>query len=124
VGTHSGDPHLRSASEVKGYRLRTRDDEFGRVTDFVFDEGDWRIRYIVADTSNWLPGKHVLVPTQWLSEIHWHRQHIHVELDRETVRRAPEYDSDQPITREYEERLFQFYEREPYWQGRPERHAA
>jgi hypothetical protein len=56
-----GDPHLRSTKEVAGYRIGAADGEVGHVEDFVVDDEEWAIRYVGVDTSNWLPGKKVLI---------------------------------------------------------------
>ena len=104
-----GDPHLRSAKAVKSYRIQALDDEFGHVEGLLFDEQDWVIRYLIVDTRNWWPGKKVLVSPDWLSAIDWSRSNIRVSLDRETIKRSPEFDPDQPITHEYEDQLHAFY---------------
>jgi uncharacterized protein YrrD len=109
------DSHLRSVNEVIGYSIQALDDHFGHIDDFIIDEQDWAIRYLVADTRNWLPGKKVLLPAQWISSVSWEQSRVSVDLDRETVKRAPEYDPTRPLTREYEAALYARYGREPYW---------
>ena len=47
---------LRSALQLKGYRLEAVDGELGNVSDFLFDDERWVVRYLVADTRRWLPG--------------------------------------------------------------------
>jgi len=51
---------LRSVKEVKGYMIQAKDGKIGRCKDFLFDDEIWTIRYMVADTGTWLPGKKVL----------------------------------------------------------------
>ena len=65
----AGDPHLRSSQEVRKYEIRAQDGELGHVSDFVLDDADWRIRYLVIATRNWLPGKHVLLAPEWIESI-------------------------------------------------------
>lgn len=113
-----GDPHLRSTSEVAGYYLQAEDGDLGHVEDFVIDDGDWAIQYLVVDTRNWWPGKKVLVPPSWAAAVDWERSQVRVKLDRATIKNAPEYDTARPISREYEARLFDYYQRQPYWQRR------
>jgi hypothetical protein len=43
----SRDPNLRSARAVTGYGLRATDGDLGHVEDFLVDEQDWAIRYLV-----------------------------------------------------------------------------
>ena len=48
-----GDVHLRSARDVRGYRVQGTDDAIGHVEDFIVDDETWQVRYLVIDTSNW-----------------------------------------------------------------------
>lgn len=52
---------LRSLTALSGNRLQSADVVFGEVADLLFDDRDWRIRYIVASTRRWL-GRSVLIP--------------------------------------------------------------
>jgi hypothetical protein len=113
------DSHLRSVNEVSGYHLQALDQHFGHVEHFIFDDEPWAIRYLVVDTRNWWRGKRVLLAPQWISRVSWSELRVYVDLDRETVRRAPEYLPSAPITREYEQKLFDYYNRQPYWESRP-----
>lgn len=112
-----GDPHLRSVNAVRRYHIQALDQEFGHLEDFFFSDDNWVIRHILIDTRNWWPGKKVLLPREWISSIDWTHSQIHIDLDRETVKRAPEYQTDQPLTRAYEEQLYRFFNRRPYWQS-------
>src|ERR1019366_2899047 len=52
---------LSRAKTLKGYKLHSLDGEIGKVKEFYFDDRHWTIRYLVADTGNWLPGRQVLI---------------------------------------------------------------
>jgi hypothetical protein len=116
VVAESEDAHVRSAQEVTGYHLQGLDHQFGHVEQFVIEQENWAIRYLVVDTGNWWPGKAVLLSPAWISWVSWAELRVYVDFDRDTVRRSPEYDASQPITREYERALFAHYNREPYWE--------
>lgn len=103
------DPHLRSSDEVTGYHLRAKDGEIGHVEDFLYDDQDWSIRYLVAGTRNWWPGKQVLVPPAWIGAIHWEDRTVDVEATRDEIRQAPEYEKDRDMTPEYEGLLARYY---------------
>jgi sporulation protein YlmC with PRC-barrel domain len=117
-----GDPHLRDLREVAGYHIKAHDGEIGHVEDMAFDDEDWSIRYLVIDTKNWWPGKKVVVSVEWVQEISFERSEVHVDLMRDVIQKAPEYDFSRPFTREYETQLYQYYGREPYWSR--QRHLA
>jgi hypothetical protein len=46
---------LRSVKQLYGDKLGATDGEIGRVKDFYFDDQNWAVRYLVADTGSWLP---------------------------------------------------------------------
>ena len=52
---------LHKAKTLKGYKLESLDGEIGKVKEFYFDDRYWTIRYLVADTGNWLTGRQVLI---------------------------------------------------------------
>lgn len=113
----SGDVHLRSARELRGYHIQGSDEAIGHVEDFIVDDESWEVRYLVADTSNWWVGKKVLVAPQWASRIRWSESKVHVDLTRQAVTRAPAWNANAAINREYETRLYDYYGRPAYWEA-------
>jgi len=107
--------HLRSVKEVTGYHIQAADGEIGHVEDYIVDDETWTIRYMVVDTRNWLPGRNVLVAPDWIESIAWTESRVHVNLSTEEVKNSPEYDPAEPVNREYEIRLYDFYGRPAYW---------
>jgi len=67
----SGGVHLRTATAVVGYAIRTEDGEIGHVKDVLVDDQAWAIRYLVVDTENRWVGKKVLVSPAWLTHVTW-----------------------------------------------------
>lgn len=102
-------PHLRSSSEVSGYRIQAEDGEFGQVADFILDDQNWSIRYLEIATRHWLPGKKVLVSPAWIQKIDWSQEEVRVDLAKELIENAPEYDPSKIISREYEIALYSHY---------------
>jgi hypothetical protein len=110
------DAHLRSSKAVLGYRIQALDELVGHVIDFLFDEETWAIRYLIADTRNWLPGKHVLVSPQWIRAVSWAERTLSVVLTRRQIEQSPEYDPANPPSRDYEKSLHQHHARPHYWE--------
>ena len=110
-----GSSHLRSTGEVIGYNIQANDGEIGHVEDFIVDDETWIIRYMVIDTRDWLPGKKVLVASQWIENVTWAESKVYVELSRESIKNSPEFDPSAPVNREYEEKLYDYYGRPKYW---------
>jgi len=117
-----GDPHLQSARDVGDCRITAADGDIGHVVDFIIDEESWIIRYVEVDTGNWLPGKKVLLSTRLISAINWANGCLQISLNRSVIENAPPYDPDQPIRRDYEQGLFDYYAEhlegsiKPYWE--------
>ena len=111
-----GDPHLRSANEIIGYFIREPHDEVGHVEDLFVDDAEWAIRYLVVATRDWWPGKRVLVGPDWVTAIRWKGAQVQVDLTRDQIRNAPEYEPSRPVDRAYEERLHDHYGRPKYWE--------
>jgi hypothetical protein len=108
---------LRSADELKGYALEGSDGEIGRCNDFLFDDEFWTIRYMVADTGKWLPGRKVLVSPISLGEPEWASRRFPVNLTKKQIEEAPGLDHDAPVSRQYEARWFSHYHYPFYWGG-------
>lgn len=105
------DPHLRSADYVNGYHIQARDGEIGHVDDFIFDEQSWEVRFFVIDTRNWLPGRHVVLATEWIEEVNWDESLVRVPLTRDAIRASPEWDEDESLSESVEQSLYAHYGR-------------
>ena len=86
------DPHLRSSSEVLGYKIEASDGGIGHIDDFLFDKRSWAIRYVVIDTRNWLPDRLVLVSPHMIDSVDWHAGTVGVELTRDAVKASPPFE--------------------------------
>jgi hypothetical protein len=113
---------LRSTHEITGFYVESEDGDIGHVEDFVVDDEDWMIRFMVIDTVNWLPGKKVLVSPDWLEEIGWDENKVFVQATREEVKNCPEYDASALPNRDYEEKLYKHFGKSFY--QRPGRHQS
>jgi len=110
---------LRSMKELTGYTLQAKDGEIGRCKDFLVDENGWKIRYMVADTRKWLPGRKVLVTPLSLDTPQWEDNSLPVLLTQEQIKNAPDLDADAPVTREYEIWWHEHYGWNQYWAAGP-----
>ncbi len=114
--SHSENPHLRSAEEVNGYYINTRDGvQVAHVADFLIEDEDWRVMYIVADAGGQNPNRYVLLSPTWVDEINWPDHEFNLDLKTETVRKSPPYNPEIMLDRDYEEQLYRHYNRKAYW---------
>jgi hypothetical protein len=106
-----GDPNLRSGRAVCGYHIEAVDGTIGHVEDYLLNDNAWTLDHIVIDTKNWLPGKKVIVSTEWIRNVVWSESRVHMRLPRETIRQAPEFDGILPVSEEYADSLRRHYGR-------------
>ena len=66
----------------------------------LFDEETWAIRYLVAGTRSWFPGKQVLVRKDSIRELNWGEQLVGIALTRHELEQSPEYDRQHPPSRD------------------------
>ncbi len=112
----SQDPNLKNIKEAMGYDIHAKDGHIGHVKDFIVDQVAWVIRYGVVDTGTWLPGREVLIPVDWITQIDWENLEVRVDVDKDAVKHSPEFDPEAPVNREYEMRLYDYYGRPKYWE--------
>ena len=108
---------LRSVDEVTGYVLDAQDGEIGRCKGFLFDDESWTVRYMVADTRKWLPGRKVLISPISLAEPDWESNRFPVHLTKDEVKGAPLLRQDEPVSRQEEESIHKYYGYPYYWVG-------
>ena len=109
------DLHLRSTGEVSNYYIEAHDGDIGHVEDFLIDDETWTIRYLVIDTRNWLPGKKVIVSPKWIQSVSWNDSKVRVDLSRDAIKNAPEYQESASLNRDYEKQLHDHHHKAEYW---------
>jgi hypothetical protein len=115
IRKESADSHLRTSQAVAGYHIEAKDGDIGHVERFIVDDEAWAIRYLEVATKNWWPGKKVLLSPAWVERVSWEESKVFVAVTREAIKACPEYLDSEPITREYENKLYFHYGRPPYW---------
>ena len=108
---------LRSIKQLYGDKLGASDGEIGHVKDFYFDDRNWAIRYLVADTGAWLPGRQVLLSPYSLGRLDQAERVLRVNLTRKQIEDSPSIDMHKPVSRQYEEEYYQYFGWPYYWRG-------
>ena len=108
---------LNKVKTLKGYRLESLDGEIGKVKEFYFDDRYWTVRYLVADTGNWLTGRQVLISPYALVAVVREDQHITVDLTKKQIESSPSLDSDKPVSQQLEQAYYGHYGWPMYWSG-------
>jgi hypothetical protein len=108
---------LRSLKQLYGDRLGASDGEIGRIKDFYFDDQNWVVRYVVADTGFWLPGRLVLLSPHAFSDFHRDGAIRRVNLTRAQIEKSPAIKTHEPVSRQFEAEYYRYYEWPTYWDG-------
>jgi hypothetical protein len=106
---------LWSASVINGYSIAASDGRVGVVSDFLFDDDTWKVRWLVVDTGKWLSGRKVLLPPSILGRIDPEKREFSVEVTMHQVRNCPGIDTDRPVSRQMETNIYDYYGWSPYW---------
>ena len=100
---------LCNANKLKGYALDSQNGEIGKVKEFFFDDLHWTIRYLVAETGNWLTDRQVLISPYALVDVNMKEQLIAINLSKQQIEESPALDSAKPVSQQFEEDYYGYY---------------
>ena len=106
---------LENISEFNDYTIAASDGTIGKVSDFLFDDASWSLRWLVLDTGNWLSGRKVLLPLSVLGHPDPTHRQFTVRLTMKEVEDSPSISTDRPVSRQMETNLYDHYGWTPYW---------
>jgi uncharacterized protein YrrD len=99
---------LRSLHALRGQHVHARDGDIGHVDDGVIDDETWHIAYLLVDTSNWIGGLHVLVPTALVRDVEWTKGLV-IDATRDLIQSGPRCDPALPLDRTISDALERHY---------------
>jgi hypothetical protein len=108
---------LWDASAINGYATEASDGRIGTVSDLLFEDAGWAIRWLVVDTGRWLSGRKVLLPVSALGRPDRALRHFPVKLTMQRVKDSPDVDTDRPVSRQFEAHIYDHFGWDPYWGG-------
>ncbi len=103
--------------QLCGDKLGASNGEIGHVKDFYFDDQNWAVRYVVADTGSWMSGRLVLISPYAFGKLIQDDKVLHVNLTRQQIENSPPIESHLPVSRQYEAEYHQYYNWPFYWEG-------
>jgi hypothetical protein len=118
---------LFAVSGLENCPVEASDGEIGAVKDFLFDEHDWKIRWMAVDAGHWLPGRRVLIHPSAIAPLELppkpalpmmspgQRLELTVRLTKDEIAAGPQTREDEPVTRDMENLLYGYYGLDPYW---------
>ncbi|MCG6201810.1 PRC-barrel domain-containing protein [Psychromonas antarctica] len=106
---------LRSMYDLDHYSIAATDGNVGEVTDFLFDDKEWVVRYFVVETGSWLSNRKVLISPIGILKTNWLKKVFPVSITKEQVENSPKIDTDKPVSRQHEIDLLGHYGYPFYW---------
>ena len=108
---------LLVASALKGYDIEATDGAIGTVSDFLFDDTSWRLRWLVVDNSTWLSERRLLLHPSAIGTTAYERRALTVALTKAQIEGSPTIRHDQPVSQQMELNLYDYYGASPLWEG-------
>ncbi len=94
--------------DVTGYEVEAADGKIGRVLRASLEEGS---SYLVVETGPWILGKTVVLPAGAVTRVDRVNETVFVDLTKDEIKDAPEYDAEAGFRDEYREALARYYRR-------------
>jgi sporulation protein YlmC with PRC-barrel domain len=109
-------PDLKSSNDVIGVIIKSQKKTIGYVHDYVFDDKKLEIRYLIVCIQSDLPEKKkILLAVDWIQSFDWKNSVFITDLNTESIEDSPEYKPGLQLKRDYETRLYEYYNRPKYW---------
>ncbi len=108
---------LRVGAALEGYAIKAEDGEIGTVSDFLFDDRTWKVRWMVVDTGHWLTGRKVLVHPSAIGQPDHELRQLEVRLSKAQVEGSPDIRQDEPVSLQMERDMYGYYGWNPLWGG-------
>jgi len=86
--------NLYSALEIVGYQTEATDGPIGAVEDFLVDDDQWVLQYMVVNTKSSIDhvNPRALLPVAWIEHLSWPESRVHLHVNRHKVKHSPRYD--------------------------------
>jgi hypothetical protein len=123
---------LFAVSGLVGCLVQASDGEVGAVKDFLFDDQTWKLRWMTVEAGDWLPGRRrVFIHPSAIAPLHISPKptlpmmssatplQLTVNLARGQIEAGPHAHEDQPVTKDMEGLLYDYYGWDPYWGASP-----
>jgi hypothetical protein len=78
-----------AGTDITGFKVEALDGEIGTVDEATYEVGG---SYIVVKTGPWILGRKVMLPAGVISRVDQDAQSVHVNLTKDVIEQAPEFD--------------------------------
>lgn len=92
--------------DLTDFTVEARDGKIGKVDEATMDAG---ASFIVVDTGPWIFGKKSLLPAGVISDLDLDTETVFVDLTKDEIKNAPEFDEDTYRSEAYRSELGDYY---------------
>ena len=92
--------------DLTDFKVEARDGSIGKVDEATHEAGG---SFIVVDTGPWIFGKKVMIPAGIIRDIDPDTETIFVDLTKDEIKNAPEFDEKTYRDQSYRNELGQYY---------------
>jgi hypothetical protein len=107
------DTARRQATDLVGFQVVATDGAIGNIDAATYDVGG---SYIVVDTGFWIFGKKRMLPARVLERVNYNDRKVHVNLSKDQIRQAPDYDAKRERDETYRKNVKDYYD--PFYRRR------
>jgi hypothetical protein len=93
-------------AELVGFQVVATDGAIGNLNAATYDVGG---SYIVVDTGVWIFGKKRMLPAGVIDRIDYDARKVHVNLTKDQIREAPDYDTEREREEAYRQDIGTYY---------------
>jgi hypothetical protein len=93
-------------TDLAGFQVVATDGAIGNLDAATYDVGG---SYIVVDTGFWIFGKKRMLPAGVIDQIDYDARKVHVNLTKDQIREAPDYDAEREREEAYHQDIGTYY---------------
>ncbi len=106
---------LHDLKDLMGVSVIATDGEIGTVRNFLFDDSSWKVFYAVIDVGNWFKRQEVVLPIAAVAQPDWTTRTFQARLTKEQVRDCPAVDTEEPVSRQQEIAMEEYWGKLACW---------
>jgi len=95
-----------NGNDVIGYNVAALDGDIGKIDSSTLDTDS---AHVVVDTGWWIFGKKRLIPAGAITAVDHADQKVAVEMTKDQIKDAPDYDAAAPLTSTDDRRVYDEY---------------
>jgi sporulation protein YlmC with PRC-barrel domain len=97
------------------YTVVTKDNLSGKLTDLLFDDQEWKIRYLDVQFGGTLLENRKLIPVERIAQNDWKKEEITLDFNADKLQNMPLIEQKKTVSREMEIKILKHLKTEEYW---------